>query len=147
MHGTDDFVALCTERLKLSGARITKPRLAVMRCLAASTTALTPREILAAIGGDELDQVTVYRVLETFSELGLVHQAGPAGGFVACTHLACDVALHILSHCKACDRTEEIDVPAEIMSPLRWYLTHEAKFRPEGHIMQVNGVCARCVAQ
>jgi Fe2+ or Zn2+ uptake regulation protein len=139
------FVSLCTDRLKLSGARITKPRLAVMRCLGAARSPLTAREISGAVQRSaKVDQVTVYRILSAFAELGLVHQVGPAGGFVACSHLACNSDLHILSHCTSCGRSEEIEVPAAIMSPVRWYLTNAAKFSPGDHVMQVNGRCAGC---
>ncbi len=147
-HDTKAFVSLCTDRLKLSGARITRPRLAVMRCLAAAEAPLSAREVLEALQAKAeapaMDQVTVYRILSAFAELGLVHQVGPAGGFIACSHLACNIDLHILSHCTSCGRSEEIDVPAEIMSPVRWYLTNAAKFSPSDHVMQVNGLCGRC---
>lgn len=139
---SEAFVALCTGRLKLAGARITKPRLAVMHCLAAARSPLSAREVLEKLPG--VDPVTVYRILAAFAELGLVHQVGPAGGFIACSHLACSADMHILSHCSVCGRSEEIDVPAEIMSPVRWYLTNAAKFTPGDHVMQVNGLCGKC---
>lgn len=148
LHNPQAFVSLCTDRLKLSGARITKPRLAVMHCLAAAQSPLSAREILTAVQATHhasaLDQVTVYRILSAFAELGLIHQVGGDGGFVACTHLACNSDLHILSHCSRCGRSEEIEVPAEIMSPVRWYLTTAAKFTPSDHVMQVNGLCGSC---
>ena len=137
----------CMAVLKASGNRVTEPRKAVIRCLVMATNALSPKEILAAVENDktgpDIDQVTVYRILDTFSQLGLVHQVAD-GVYMACMHLDCRVELHALTRCQKCGAAEELDVPAEMISPLVWYLDHEVNFNHTSHFFQIEGICQRC---
>ncbi len=138
----------CVDALRESGARITRPRMAVIGCLADSCDALSPREIADTITADRaaprVDQVSIYRVLEILSRLGLVHQVYPSGGFVACTHIGCQSAFHALTRCEMCQNTEEIDIPESIMTPLRRYLGETAGFTATGQILQIDGTCRAC---
>ncbi len=144
------YEELCIQKLKASGARITQPRLAVIRCLAHSKDPLTPREILEEMAKDKdlakIDQVSVYRIIEALQALGLVHQIFPSGGFVACSHLECSLDLHLLTRCVACGTTAELDVPDAVLAPMRWYLTEELGFAIKEHFIQIDGTCAKCLA-
>ena len=148
MTEKSDYIENCETALKDSGARITKPRRAVIRCLSSADGALTPREILEVILKDkeseDIDQVSVYRILETLSSLGLVHQVFPSGGYIACFHIRCDKKHHVLIRCSSCETTSELDVPEETLSPMFWFLEKEVGFSPTGHVFQVNGYCKDC---
>ncbi len=141
----------CEQILRNSGAKVTKPRLAVINLLSTVSDSLSPREILEEINSTSgkksnqiIDQVSVYRILDTFLKLGLVHQVFPTGGYIACTHLNCKAGLHILIHCTECQNTEEIDIPGDIFSPLKWYIEQHKKFIPKNHLFQIDGTCAHC---
>ena len=142
------YVTKCQATMRRAGAKITKSRLAVIECLSASTDALTPRQILGAIAEDsstpDIDQVSVYRVLELLVRLGLVHQIHPSGGYVPCSHIDCPEEMHILSHCVGCDQTEEVDVPKEIFAPVQWFLSTRLNFTPKEHHLQIDGLCIHC---
>ncbi len=148
---TDYYSQKCEQILRDSGAKVTKPRLAVIKLLSTATDCLSPREILEEINltsrkksTQVIDQVSVYRILDAFLKLGLVHQVFPTGGYIACTHLNCKAGLHILIHCTECHNTEEIDIPGDIFSPLKWYIEQHKSFVPKNHLFQIDGTCMHC---
>ncbi len=150
---SESFKALCLKTLKESGARVTKARLALIDCLAEAHDPLTPKAIMqqtqARLNGDEtIDTVTIYRILDRFCELGLVHQVAPSGDYIACTHLACEEHEnpHIMTFCTRCEQAAEIHVPSAILAPLMWFLRAQNKFEPKKHLFQLDGICSKCQA-
>lgn len=144
----EKFVETCVAALRSSGGRVTKPRLAVVQAVSAAQTPLTAREVYESVAEDSelgtIDLVTVYRVLETFEELGLVHQVFPSGGYLPCFHSGCGSAMHILIRCSSCEDIEELDVPQETIAPMLWYLRGSHGFSPDEHLFQINGTCSSC---
>ena len=138
----------CENIIRRSGVKVTKSRVAVMRCLTVSAMSMSPREILHAISDDktskDVDQVSIYRILETFQKLGLVHQVYPSGKFIACTHINCEGDLHVLVHCATCLKTEEVDIPKEIFHPTQWYLKENYGFTHPNNLFQLSGSCSAC---
>lgn len=138
----------CLEALRNTGARITKARLSVIDCLGRSELPLTPAEILDHIQTSEtlatIDKVSVYRVLDTLHQLGLVHQVFPSGGYVACDHTGCHSGLHIMTRCSQCGEAKEHDVPDAVLAPMRWFLQNEIHFQVGKHFFQVDGLCKKC---
>jgi Fur family transcriptional regulator, ferric uptake regulator len=144
----DPFQQLCIDNLRSSGCRITKARLAVIRCLSEASRPQTPREIIDTIESDnsipDIDKVSVYRVLETLHEKGLVHRVFPEGGYMACEHQECQRTLHILARCIDCGSAEERDIPGEVINPIKAYLEKQLSFAPSEHFFQVDGTCSKC---
>ena len=142
------FLEACTKALRKSGARVTQPRIAVIRCLASSETPLSARDVFERIQGDKnapsVDQVSVYRILDTLCELELLHQVFPSGGYLPCLHQECSSKLHVLIRCSECEFIEELDVPQETLAPMIWYLKDERGFYPDEHMFQLNGLCSKC---
>ena len=138
----------CVEALRKSGARVTKPRLAVIRCLARSDNPLSARELFEAIEQqdtqDSADQVSVYRILDALAGLGMVHQVFPSGGYLPCLHHACGAQLHVLIRCSKCEQIQELDVPQETLAPVIWYLKDNVGFEADTHVFQMNGLCKSC---
>ncbi len=152
MSKSESFKDLCIKTLKESGARLTKPRLALIECLAHSQTPLSPKIILQKTAeqldeNETVDSVTVYRILDRFAELGLVHQVAPNGDYIACTHLACEASTHIMTHCTECHTASEIHVPEEILAPMLWFLKSQNQFEPKKHLFQLDGLCSKCKAE
>ena len=151
MTRASSFQEMCVKTLKESGARLTKPRLALIDCLANANSALSPKEIfqrteaaLAKDSSDSIDTVTVYRILDRFAELGLVHRVSPHGDYIACTHLACESSPHIMTRCIQCQSAAEMHIPEAVIAPLLWYMRTQKGFEPKEHLFQLDGLCQDC---
>jgi Fe2+ or Zn2+ uptake regulation protein len=152
MGTQESFQDICIRTLKESGSRLTKARIALIECLSESKVPLSPKEILERAEksldkSESMDTVTVYRILDKLYELGLVHRVAPGGDYIACTHLSCQSMPHIMTHCVSCQKTNEIHVPEDILSPLMWFMKTQKKFEPKKHLFQLDGLCERCSQQ
>ena len=69
--------------LRSAGLRITMPRVQVIRTLANSKRSLTAYEVHEQIiqTGGKIDVVSVYRILATLEEIGLIHHIGLVNGY------------------------------------------------------------------
>ncbi|RZA12859.1 MAG: transcriptional repressor [Proteobacteria bacterium] len=151
MSRAASFQEMCVKTLKESGARLTKPRLALIDCLSHATVAMSPKEIfqrtealLTKDKSESIDTVTVYRILDRFAELGLVHRVAPNGDYIACTHLACATSPHIMTRCVQCQAAREMHIPEDIIAPLLWFMRTQKKFEPKEHLFQLDGICENC---
>lgn len=72
--------------LRAAGYRITMPRVQVIRALANTNTALSAYAIHEKIisSGGKIDVVSVYRILATLQEVGLIHHIGVVDGYFPC---------------------------------------------------------------
>ena len=143
-----EFIEHSVEVLRGSGGRITKPRLAVLECLADADRSLSPGAVMERIkrGPDapDVDLATVYRNLEALQTHGLVHRVGPNGEFIACGHATCKADLHLVVHCRDCDRTQEVDVPEEMVGSVKKYIQKATGYQFDEHFMQMTGTCRAC---
>ncbi|MFW7380918.1 MAG: Fur family transcriptional regulator [Oligoflexus sp.] len=142
------FKQIAVKTLKNSGARITKPRMAVIDCLDQSHEPLTAKEITESIQSDanqvDMDPVTTYRILDRFRELGLIHQINPSGRYMTCTHLKCQEEYHVLLRCRNCQKVQEQHVPKHVMAPFFAYLSHQLQFHAGQDVFQLDGYCSSC---
>lgn len=141
------FHCIASESLKSFNLKITKPRLAVIQCLESTNSPLSPKEILEKINkekGIKIDKVSVYRVLESLNELGLIHQVYPSGDYVSC-HTVCEKKpSHIILNCLKCHKTNEVNIESQIIDSLFEEVKKKTKFMSMGHTMQINGHCFHC---
>src|SRR5215203_1819922 len=72
--------------LRAAGYRITMPRVQVIRALADTNKALSAYAIHEKIigGGGKIDVVSVYRILSTLQDVGLIHHIGVVDGYFPC---------------------------------------------------------------
>lgn len=72
--------------LRTAGYRITMPRVQVIRALADTNTALSAYAIHEKIinTAGKIDVVSVYRILATLQEVGLIHHIGVVDGYFPC---------------------------------------------------------------
>ena len=142
------FTKVCLEVLRESGARVTQPRRAVISCLGKADKPLSAREVYEEISCDSsvssVDQVSVYRILETLSELELVHQIFPSGKYIPCLHSNCDNIVHVIVRCTSCEAINELNIPQETFAPMQAYLQTKYDFFLDQQVFQVNGLCASC---
>jgi Fe2+ or Zn2+ uptake regulation protein len=142
------FQEYAVKTLRKAGARLTKPRLAVIECFERSDEPMNAKEVILWLTEHaesvEIDTVTTYRILEKFHEVGLLHQVAPSGKYIACTHFKCQETHHVLLRCQACQQVSEEHVPSELLASFFWFLEHKLNFVPKKHVFQLDGVCQGC---
>ena len=129
--------------LRERGLKVTTPRLLVLKALLDAHRPTSAQELLDALIGEGLDQVTVYRTLTTLTEINLAQQVSTTDGSrrfevhvcegcrVDHPHLQCRV-------CGALDCLEEGIVPSPLIpTRLGGYLIDEAK-------LYLFGTCPKC---
>ena len=74
------------QELRKAGYRITMPRVQVIRALADTKTALSAYAIHEKIiaGNGKIDVVSVYRILTTLQDVGLIYHIGVVDGYFPC---------------------------------------------------------------
>lgn len=96
-----------------TGARVTRPRVAVLAELLAANRALTHREVAERLAHTAaIDRVTVYRVLDWLNEQGLAHKVAGEGRswhFNAAGHVQDEPHAHF--ECAACGHVLCLDTP------------------------------------
>jgi Fe2+ or Zn2+ uptake regulation protein len=143
------------ELLKVSGGRITGPRLLVIKCLDEADVPLSAQDIFERIESvsskeeERVDKVTVYRILEKLTELNLVHRVGSQQKYMACHHvhekgeLCKEGGLHVLIQCSNCGITEEIGLTPEL-GELVAVKVCQSGFSSLGVSLQGVGRCNSC---
>ncbi len=91
MTGAKVYEEHSLKELRNAGYRITMPRVQVIRALADTSRALSAYAIHEKIisGGGKIDVVSVYRILSTLQEVGLIHHIGVVDGYFPCRMEEC----------------------------------------------------------
>mgnify|MGYP001210654803 CR=1 FL=1 len=141
IHHTD-----FTQLLKINGLKVTKPRLRVLEVISDKKTAINQPE-LEKVFGSEIDRVTLYRILSSFEEKGILHKVFDLHGtatFAICSP-KCSADHHhdqhvhfICSECNSVFCLDEISVP-KINIPNNFSLNSIA--------INAVGICDSCQAQ
>ncbi len=95
------------ELLKTAGLRATQPRLRVLAVLEDSTYPLSVADIARVLSKPKVDQVTVYRTLETFVQAGLVQHLELHQGRSFFELATRDHHHHLV--CRSCGRVEDVE--------------------------------------
>ena len=150
-HASDcngkEFQELAFDAMKEANLRITKPRLAVIECLAQSEVPLSPKSIYDSVlknGGLKIDQVSVYRILEAFAQLNLIHQVFPSGDYLPCTTRCEHNPNHIILNCTKCGKVTEIHLDWNYINKIFENVKNKFDFEPEKQMFQIDGKCTQC---
>ncbi len=133
-------------KLKEAGHRITKSRLQVLAVLESTKKAVSPADIFQLVSEQEsaeLDRVTVYRILEAFEELEIVHPVGN-GRYIYCAHQSCGHERHFITMCTQCGDTNEVGASREFSDALSELLKQKIDFKMTSEFFVVRGLCAKC---
>lgn len=124
------------DRLRATGARVTSTRVRVLAALVAAQKALSRQDVERSLP-EQLDRVTLYRVLDWLVERGLAHRI--AGENRVWRFVAGEPhGEHAHFHCRRCDTVCCLGSPAQPALRL------PRGFRRESVDLTVHGLCAEC---
>lgn len=139
------FEAFAIDKMKRAGHRVTVPRVRVVRTLSQAQRPMTAygihQEIVAS--GGKVDVVSVYRILQALSDLGLVHHIGIVDGYMACRledshEEECE---HVV--CTECGRVTELSMPSSILDTAQEQLSLLG-FAMKQTRVEILAVCPDC---
>ena len=138
--------------LRRSNLRDTQPRRLVMEALTSIGVPASHKEVYSWIEkqGAAINLVTVYRILQAFEDLGIVHRHPSSGGFVLCSieedhhHdiAATCTACHGFLSCQGCGTVQEFTDGKLCTEENR--IARNAGFTPKHHMSEIIGLCAKC---
>jgi Fur family zinc uptake transcriptional regulator len=96
---------------------------------------------------EELPIMTVYRMLDVFVDVGLVHKLRSTSNFVACRHIACSHPHQVSQFliCDDCGLVREVEVAEQDLAGL----VKRARgigFELRCEQLELHGICEQCMA-
>jgi Fur family ferric uptake transcriptional regulator len=129
--------------LKKDGASLTKPRKIVFGFLLNQEPQSMQALVKRADG--QVDRATIYRTIELFEQLGIVHRVNI--GWKYKIELS-DVFLghHHHFHCINCGKTFTLPASPMLETMIDTVVSKEG-YSPRGHQLEVHGLCPTCVSK
>jgi Fur family ferric uptake transcriptional regulator len=136
----DDLVGA----LAAAGERVTLPRRAVARLVAARDGHFTAAQLMddAEAAGEPIGRATIFRALDLFTGLGLVERVDLPDGNHA--FVICDAVHHHHAICTRCGRSTDLSEGA--LGEMLAAIGRQGGFRMTSHRLEVFGLCAECAA-
>jgi len=133
--------------LKEAGFKITKQREMIVNLLAKTAKALSPYDMRDTLKKQKInaDVVTIYRILETFEKLSLVHKVLALNGYIRCNTEEIGKDRTFCHHyllCKNCHKVDEVE--GEDLSKLEQKIEKGKKFLIDSHYLEFTGLCKEC---
>lgn len=132
--------------LKEHSYRLTEARLLVMEVLSMAKKPLNAYEIANCIPliGDSVDVSTVYRILEVFKQLNLVHFNAQMQRYSACKEYDCDEQNHCHHEfvCKKCEQAIEIHIDDRKWISMLGSINKNLEIN--SHYLELSGLCSEC---
>jgi Fur family ferric uptake transcriptional regulator len=129
------------ERLRATGARVTRPRIEVLAVLLAARRALThheiERQVNRALG---IDRVTIYRVLEWLTAGALAHRIADEDRVWRFNAAEAEHERHAHFKCNDCGDVICLDKPVTTRN-----IALPSGYRPQEVELTVKGLCADCL--
>lgn len=128
--------------LKENGASLTKPRRIVFDLLLEQEP--QGMQVLVKRAGGKVDRATVYRVIELFERLGIVHRLNIGWKYkVELSDAFSEHHHHFF--CTNCNRTYSL--PANpMLETMISSVTAKDGFKPRGHQLEIYGLCPVCAS-
>ena len=132
-----------SQTLRNAGLAKTAQRIAVLEKLIDAAGPLNARDILAETRGKlKIDRVTIYRILASFREGGIIREIKAGSGTtyyeMACLHNP----IHPHFHCRRCGSLTCMP-PLTLSQALDW-LTRPYNFSVESINVHITGICGPC---
>lgn len=137
------FLKDSTQLLKNRGYKITNPRKAVLEVLSKTEIPLSAYNIEKKIPKRiPTNIVTVYRVLDIFEKLGIIHRIHTKEGYIRCDFKSAP-GCHYFAVCSECGRTSEFLRKGPCL--LRTIVPKNIPFKSLKHLTEISGICEHCV--
>ncbi|PKL36676.1 hypothetical protein CVV38_02105 [Candidatus Peregrinibacteria bacterium HGW-Peregrinibacteria-1] len=139
------FVEYIEKELKERGYRFTRPRKVVAEALGNTKKALSAYEIekVLKLSAEKVDIVTIYRILEVYKELNLIHES--RDGYMACSHMECETKSHC-HHQIVCDNCHQVtELHLEECGLVERVRSSFPKLIIKSHYVEITGVCEKCL--
>jgi Fur family transcriptional regulator, ferric uptake regulator len=130
-----------TDPLREAGLKSTPGRRAVLQVLEKASAPLSPEQIHSKVGSEICDRATVYRILESLGEAGLVQRLILEGKTLYLPEESNHHHHHIV--CRKCHSTVCLDEC--LISPLE-KKAKQLGFHDIRHSLQLTGLCSKCAA-
>jgi Fe2+ or Zn2+ uptake regulation protein len=132
------------KELRNAGYRITMPRVQVIRALADTTKALSAYAIHEKIisSGGKIDVVSVYRILSTLQEVGLIHHIGIVDGYFPCRMTDCHGKRSQVVVDEGTGNVTELILPESIVEAIERQI-NEAGFDAASIKVEITGTLAK----
>ena len=124
-----------------AGKTLTQQRLLVVETLADCTDPRSAYELRDQINaaGENLNISTIYRVLDFWCALGIIHKIESANRFMICTDEH-KHQFHVIQHCTQC---ETITESCELASQMN--MQPSSLFRAfDNQVVEIQGTCVNC---
>jgi Fur family ferric uptake transcriptional regulator len=130
--------------LERAGYRMTQPRRAVAELIAEQAGHFSAADLVAAAKARHLGigRATIFRTLDTLSEVGVVERIDLPNGDHA--YVGCAPTHHHHVVCSRCGRTAEIE-DAGLRTVVR-EVARRTGYRVDEHRLELFGLCPRCLA-
>ncbi|NBU73455.1 MAG: transcriptional repressor [Bacteroidetes bacterium] len=125
--------------LRQAGLKSTPGRRAVLDVLTKAAAPLSPEQVFTKVGSKVCDRATVYRILESLGEAGLIQRLILAGKTLYLPEESSHHHHHIV--CRKCRST--ICLNECLISPLE-KKAKQLGFHDIRHSLQLTGLCAKC---
>ncbi|MDA8206929.1 MAG: Fur family transcriptional regulator [Thermaerobacter sp.] len=125
-------------------ARVTPNRLTVFRAMQQSARPLTVPDLAAQVEDSGLNPATLYRIIETLTELEVVHPVLQDHQNVAYELLEPFARHHDHLVCRQCGRTVDL-YDCRLEETLK-SISDDRGFKIDFHQMEVHGLCPDCQA-
>lgn len=136
--GEKEFVQFLREH----HVRVTPNRLTVFRAMQNSKGPLTIPDLAARVEGSGLNTATLYRIMETLTDLQIAHPVLQDHQSVAYELLEPFAPHHDHLVCRQCGRTVDI-FDCRLEDALK-SISDDKGFRIDFHQMEVHGLCPDC---
>jgi Fur family ferric uptake transcriptional regulator len=131
-------------RMRKSGMRITKPRIAMIEALIRRTAPVAIESLHQDLSSVSCDLVTVYRCLAAFETIGIVRRSFQHNGTSMYELVLTAQPKHYHIVCKRCGATEPVDY-FQIEGVER--VLRERGYAELTHLVEFFGVCPACQQQ
>lgn len=135
-------------KLKESGLRLTGPRKVVYTQLSKSSKALSAKELFERIEAHSeanADLASVYRNLDLFSEIGIVHEVF-SGKYSLCAQADHKGHVHVVTVCSRCGQANEVKSHSEGLCSLMNSLKKQTGQLKSVSSITLQGLCGSCLS-
>ena len=126
--------------LKKNGSSLTKPRKLVFDLLLDREP--QTMQVLVQRAASRVNRATIYRTIELFEELGIVHRLNIGWKYkIELSDMFVEHHHHF--YCTSCHKTYNLE-PNSMLETMIDSLVSKEGFAPRGHQLEIYGLCENC---